>query len=139
MHADCCERCFYCRWLRCCSRSQVKSLCSCFVAFLLRLGVQLFSAWLPVITLTKCISRAIFGGPSSGQHESNAVASPQQAQEAPCTSQMNAFAKCLPRAHRSARFRQRLRRCMQTNNDNFQACSFYFDMMKQCKASVGQI
>ena len=29
-------------------------------------------------------------------------------------------------------------RCMQTNNDNFQACSFYFDMMKQCKASAQQ-
>jgi hypothetical protein len=29
-------------------------------------------------------------------------------------------------------------RCMQTNNDNFQACSFYFDMVKQCKASAGQ-
>lgn len=103
-------------------------------------------------------SRAIFGGPSGGQQESGAVApqQTQQMQEAPCTSQMNAFAKYQRPASplvSSLAFRLTTLfplfppslfasltrcRCMQTNNDNFQACSFYFDMMKQCKASAGQ-
>lgn len=64
----------------------------------------------------------------------------QQSQEAPCMSQMNAFAKYQRalRVNYPARFICFFHRCMQTNNDNFQACSFYFDMMKQCKASAGQ-
>jgi hypothetical protein len=102
-----------------------------------------FRLWPQLALLTNCNSRAIFGGPS-GQQQSDAAVAPQQmqqTQEAPCTSQMNAFAKCrspLPSLGALCMARSCILRCMQTNNDNFQACSFYFDMMKQCKASAQQ-
>ena len=144
MCADCRQCGLYCRWLSCCARSKVRPrrwlLPGSPVAPAL---VRTRSPAIAAVSHKPCFSRAIFGGSSQSQPESNAAAPPQQfqqAQEAPCTSQMNAFAKCRPLHSRPRllRCRQRVRRCMQANNDNFQACSFYFDMMKQCKASAGQ-
>ena len=153
--ADCCQRCLYrCRLCRCTGRKVIALPDFCF--FTCSVSTTVSDA--PPFFVTQILEQprhirgaewrpAGVGGSSPAANAADAGSTVHFSDE--CVRQVPApcLTPCfLPRLspHNpfplvSSLFASLTRcRCMQTNNDNFQACSFYFDMMKQCKASAGQ-